>query len=390
MLTTVIMGFALLGLMSAVTFLSLSFVAALRFRRQGQVPAAVSALPMVTLLKPLHGLEPDLERNLESFFAQDYPSFEIIFATRNALDPALEIVRKLQQRHSQVASQIVFSGVPNRPNAKVCSLERMHTVARSGYFVISDSDVRVAPEYLHEVVSPLLTGKTGLVTCLYRGVPTGGLWTLLEALGMSVEMTSGVIVADLLEGMRFALGPTMAVRRDVLEETGGFGVLADYCADDYVLGQQVHEHGYQVVLSRHVIDHVVINRSVKDSLLHQLRWMKSTRFSRGWGHVGSGLTFATPYGLLGAAAALAARHPHTAIGFLVAGWLPSVLLACISGWGVVRDSRALKFCWLYPVREFLGFCLWCSSFLGHTIAWRGERYRLYPGGRMEPVQRREP
>ncbi len=342
---------------------------------------------MVTLLKPLHGLEPELERNLESFFLQDYQNLEIIFATRNALDPALEIVRKLQQRHSHVASQIVFSGEPDHPNAKVCSLARMHTVARSGYFVISDSDVRVAPEYLREVVSPLLTGKVGLVTCLYRGLPTGGLWTLMEALGMSVEMTSGVIVADLLEGMRFALGPTMALRRDVLEKIGGFGVLADYCADDYVLGRKVYEHGYEVVLSRHVIDHVVINRSVKDSLLHQLRWMKSTRFSRGWGHVGSGLTFASPYGLAGAAAALAARHPQAAVGFLIAGWLPSVLLACVSGWGVVRDPRALAYCWLYPLREFLGFCLWCSSFLGRTIVWRGERYRLYPGGRMERVNR---
>jgi ceramide glucosyltransferase len=135
--------------------------------------------------------------------------------------------------------KIVMTGEPDRPNAKVCSLQSMYAIARYDYLVISDSDVQVMPNCLCEVVGPLLDNEVGLVTCLYRGVPGDGFWSKLEALGMSVEMISGVLAAYLLEGMKFALGPTMAVRRDVIERIGGFGSLADYCADDFVLGQKV-------------------------------------------------------------------------------------------------------------------------------------------------------
>src|SRR5262249_16731929 len=138
----------------------------------------------------------------------------------------------------------------------------------------------------------------------------------LEALGMSVEMTSGVIVADMLEGMRFALGPTMAIRRDVLDKVEGIAPLADYCADDYLLGLKAHRAGWRVVLSPYIIDHIVVSPAVRPTLLHQVRWMKSTRFSRGLAHVGTGLTFAMPYGLLGLAAGLALGRPVAGLAML--------------------------------------------------------------------------
>jgi len=199
-------------------------------------------------------------------------------------------------------------------------------------------------------------------------------------------MTSGVIVADVLEGMRFALGPTMAIRRDVLDATGGLRELADYCADDYVLGQKVHQLGWKVALSPHVIDHVVISREFQPSILHQIRWMKSTRFSRGLAHIGTGLTFATPYGFLAAAGALIAQQP--ALTMALIGWAVTnrILMALISGWGVVRDPRALRDCWLYPVRDLMGFCFWCASFVGDTVVWRDDVYRLEAGGKMKRVR----
>jgi ceramide glucosyltransferase len=207
---------------------------------------------------------------------------------------------------------------------------------------------------------------------------------------MSIEMTSGVIVANMLEGMRFALGPTMAIRRDVLTTIGGFGVLARYCADDYVLGQKVFEHGYKVALSNHVIDHIVISRDFVPSLRHQLRWMRSTRFSRGLAHVGSGLTFAIPFGLLAAAGALLNSQPAWAAGLFGIAFLNRVALSLIAGWGVVRDPRALSYFWLYPLRDLIGFLLWCASFLGDTIVWRDQEYRLEPGGRMRRVDEHLP
>jgi len=334
------------------------------------------------LLKPLCGLEPNLEANIESFFSQDYPDFEIIFGTRDSNDAAVAVVSRVQQRHSQVPTKIIFSGEPDRPNAKVCSMQQMYAEASSDYFVISDSDVEVSSNYLRQVVTPLLDPRIGLVTCVYRGVPTRGIWSRLEGLGMSVEMTSGVIVAEMLEGMKFALGPTMAARRETIDAVGGMASLADFCADDYVLGHAVYTSGLKVELSTHVIRHVVKHDSFKASLRQQLRWMKSTRFSRPVGHLGSGLTFAMPYGILGFAVGLVAGHP--ALGWSLLGWavLNRMLMALVVGWGVVRDPFSLLDCWLYPVRDLLGFLLWCASFMGHTVVWRGIRYRLEDGGKM--------
>src|SRR5438477_8403227 len=146
----------------------------------------------------------------------------------------------------------------------------MAAAASGAYWVITDSDVYVQPDCLKRVVAPLLDPAVGVVTCLYEGLPAGGVWSVLEALGMSVELSSGVLVANMLEGMRFALGPTMATRKDVVEGMGGMPALADYCADDYVLGYQAHASGKEVVLSRHVIDHVAMNTSAEASLLHQI------------------------------------------------------------------------------------------------------------------------
>jgi ceramide glucosyltransferase len=383
MLTWSLLSLAILGLVSSTGFLVLVMIAAVRFRLRAPSPAMDDTqLPPVTLLKPLCGLEPNLEANLASFFDQDYPGFEIIFGTRDGQDPALDIVRSLQRKYPAVPVKIVYSGEPDRPNAKVCSLEKMYARASYEYLVISDSDVEVAPNYIREVVGPLLDPEVGLVSCIYRGLPTGGLWSRLEALGMSVEMTSGVIVADMLAGMTFALGPTMAVRREVLDEIGGMPALADYCADDYVLGHEVHRAGYKVVMPKHVIDHVVMNRSFVTSMLHQLRWTKSTRFSRPAGHLGSVLTYAMPFGVLGGMVALIAGMPMLAVALL--GWAVAnrMVMSIATGYAVVGDVRALQYCWLYPLRDLMGFAFWCGSYVGDTVDWRGEKYRLVYGGKM--------
>ncbi len=182
-------------------------------------------------------------------------------------------------------------------------MEMMEAAAAHDILVISDSDVRVTPDYLRAVALPFADEKVGAITCPYRGVAAeGGLWARLEAVGMSVEMTAGVLVARMMEGMQFTLGPTMAFRRETIRRMGGFKVTADYCADDFVLGNETFKLGQTVVLSHHAIDHMVINSSFWSSMKHQVRWMKSTRFSRPKGHFGTALTFSMPFGLLGLAA----------------------------------------------------------------------------------------
>jgi ceramide glucosyltransferase len=387
-LVNVLVVTAIVGLLSNTVYLSMAAIAARRFlirRRHRREPVPTEhRLTRISVLKPVHGPEPRLEECLESFFRQNYSDFELIFGARGPDDPAVETIERLRARYPAVPAKMVFSGDPHYSNAKISALEQMVTEASAQLLFIADSDVRVEPDYLTQVASPLLDPANGVVTCLYRGVSAGGWWSALEALGMSVEMSSGVLVADMLEGMRFALGPTMAMRREVLERIGGIGVLGAYHADDYVLGQRAHAAGYHVVLSHHVIEHVAVNRSLRGSLRHHLRWMRSTRFSRPVGHLGAVFTFATPFGVVGFTAAMAGGRPKLATALLF--WsLASSLLQCVAiGWGVVRDRAALTRCVAYPFRDLLGFAAWCGSFFGSAIVWRGEVYDLEEDGTMRP------
>ena len=310
---------------------------------QPQAAAATpeSSLPAVTIFKPVHGMEAQLEENLESFFQQDYPAFEIVLGARDASDAGLQLAEKIRQRYPQVKSRIVVSGPPTWPNAKVFSLSKMIPLSANDYFVISDSDVRVSPDFLRHVIPALLDPEIGLVTCPYRGVTAGDFWSTLEALGMSVEMPSGVMVADMLEGIRFALGPAVALRRDALDKIGGIAATADYYSDDFVLGNLIWAAGYKVIFSHHIIQHVLTPRSLKRTLGDQLRWMKSTRFSRPLGHVGTGLTYAMPFGVLGLVSAAAMGHLALGVGLFAAAFINRVVQSIAVGWGIIGDRRAL-------------------------------------------------
>jgi ceramide glucosyltransferase len=383
---------ALIGSLTSTVFLGMVLFAAVRYavrcRSQRTQVLPPVELPSVTILKPLHGMEPKLEENLESFFRQDYPEFAIVFGVRNCTDPALKVVDKLQAKYPQVHTRIVIAGEPSWPNAKVYSLSKMIASSVDEFLVISDSDVLAGPGFLRNVIPPLLGPKVGLVTCLYRGIPARGLWSHLDALGMSIEMPSGVLVAKMVDGMKFALGAAMALRRDALEAAGGIRETAYYYSDDFVLGQRIAAAGYEVVLSHYKVEHVLDARSLARTLGDQLRWMKSTRFSRPLGHVGSGLTYAVPFGLL--ALLLDFGHSHrfpTGVELFVMAWLNRMLLALVVGWGIMRDRRALWLCWLYPVRDLMGFGVWAASFFGRTFFWRGETYRFGAGGKIMPEQR---
>ena len=383
-----LLGLASFGLVSSFVFLFLVIIAALRFKRRSVEERRVvlsfpsDQLPPVTIFKPVHGMEERLEQNLESFFQQDYPDYEIIIGARSQDDPAILLAEKIRRRYPQLKSRIVISGPPEWPNAKVFTLDKMVPLSLNDFFVISDSDVRVDHDFLRNVIPPLLDRKLGLVTCLYRGDPASDFWSFLEALGMSVEMPSGVVTADMLEGIRFALGPAVALRRDSLDAIGGIKTTADYYSDDYVLGNKIWAAGYKVIFSHYFIHHVLTPRSFLRTLGDQLRWMKSTRHSRPWGHIGSGLTFAMPFGFLGLIAASGLNKWGLGLTFLAAAFLNRVIQSLVVGWRVLKDQRALRFCWLYPLRDLQGFGVWIASFLSHTFYWRGEIYRFTEDGKI--------
>jgi ceramide glucosyltransferase len=256
------------------------------------------------------------------------------------------------------------------------------------YLVISDSDILVRPDFLRNLIPPLLDPEIGLVTCLYQGVPAPTFWSRLEALGMSVELPSGVLIADMLEGMQFALGSVIAVRRDALEKIGGIASTAQYYSDDFVLGNRVFAAGYRVLLSHYRVGHVLCAQSFRRTFATQVRWMQSTRYSRPRGHLGTGLTFAVPFGLLGLIAATALSHPSFGVALLAWSLLNRMVQSIAVGYATIGDRRALTLCWLYPLRDLLGFIVWAVSYCGGShFRWRGELYRFTPGGKIISIRR---
>jgi ceramide glucosyltransferase len=374
-----VFGVALIGTLSAAVFLGLALVGVIRFRSDARkqlnsVPDDAH-LPPVSVLKPVHGLEERLKENIESFFRQDYPDYEILFAADEANDAALDVVREVCTRYPHIRSRVLVTGTP-WPNPVVYSFHCLAQAAVHNILVTTDSDVEVGPRYLREIVPPLLDPQVGMVTCVYRGKNVAGFFSGLTAIGMSVEMTAGVLVANLLEGMKFGLGPTTVVRKDSLASIGGYSALQDYIAYDFAIGNLMAKAGYRVVLSGHIIDHVVNQKSFRRMWQNQLRWAQTTRYSRPKGHFGSGLIFAMPYGILGLIAAGLLRH--WGIGFLLLGvaLLNRLVEAWLVGWMVVRDPQIRHAPWLYPLRDLLGFLVWFASYLNLHYVWRDSRFEL--------------
>lgn len=386
----ILAGLAVFGLVTSTVFAGMVLWAVpgyLRGRRAAEALMSVRPgfTPPLTLLKPVHGAEPGLEAHLVTFFEQDYPEYEILFCARSAEDAGLTTARRVALKFPHIPAKfLVTGGQPDYINAKVASLELMEANASHEILVISDSDVRVTPDYLRAVALPFADNNVGAMCCPYRGVAAeGGLWARLEAVGMSVEMTAGVLAAQMTEGMRFVLGPTMAFRRDAIRQMGGFKVTAEYCADDFVLGNETFKLGRTVILSHHAIDHIVLNSRFAASMKHQVRWMKSTRFSRPRGHLGTALSFSMPFGLLGLAAMLWLGHPWWGIASL--GWavVTRLALSITVGGRVVNDRDWAGMLLLYPLRDLMGFGFWAASYWGNRILWRGRIFELLPGGKMK-------
>lgn len=398
----------LFGLLTSSIFLGMVLMGAWRFRnaavREGsRLAERPEFLPAISLFKPLHGDEEGLEANLRTFFEQDYlrhvatmggatvengvSRVEVLFCARSKADEGLEIARRVAADYPEITTRFVTSGAPWAANAKVCSLAAMAKVATHDLWAISDSDVRVSPDYLRRIVLPFAEEKVGCSTCLYRGmVMKGGLWSQLEAVGMTIEMSSGICADSLVEPVRFALGPTMVTRRQRVEEMGGFESIAEYCADDFVLGNRIAKNGHRVVLSGHAIDHMVLQADFVESMKHQVRWMKSTRFSRPKGHLGMALTFGVPFGVMAWAGALLLDMPVLAWGALLGSVLGRSLQAWVVGKFVVQERRIWTAMILFPLRDFIGPLIWALSYASNRIQWRGEMYELVDGGRMRRAE----
>lgn len=373
---TLVLGAVLLG---SWVFCVLTAVAVARYRSVR--PARSHGGEGISILKPLHGLDDGLEANLRSFFEQRYSGrFEILFAAREANDAALALARRLAAGYPQIETRFFVTGEPPYPNAKVWSLEIMTREARHDLLVMSDSDIRVTPEMLERLAGEFADGRTGVATCPYRAVPGPSFWSTLEAIGMNTEFWGGAIVARMVEGgVKFAVGPTSAARRRVLADIGGWPKLAEYLAEDFVMGQFAAGMGHGVILSSYIVEHHIGSQGLRANFAHRLRWNRSTRRSRPAGYTGQ--LFTNPLAVL---LLLICWQPSF-------WWLalPTVLFRGIAAHAVsstvLNDRLCRRRWWLIPVQDLLSFVFWLAGFFGNTIEWRGRRYRLLRDGRFQLI-----
>lgn len=339
-------------------------------------PPSAGARPGVSVLKPLCGYDEGLEDNLRSFFVQDYPEYEIIFGVHRKDDPATAVAEKMMRENSRVNARLIVTGDSSIPNAKAYSLNRLVREAQYELLVMCDSDVRVESHLLAQMAREFQNSRVGLITCPYRAVAGGSLWSRLEAIGMNTELLGGVIVARMVEGMRFALGCTLAVRREVLDAMGGFGYLQEFLAEDFVIGQRAAELGHEVLLSSAVIQHRIGSQNMWPNLAHRLRWARSTRRSRPAGYWGQVFTYPLPLALL-----LCAIAPQ-AWPILLFTLLLRAGAAAATAIFVVDDSLFRREWWLLPLQDMLGFLVWIGGFLGDTIVWRDRKCTVLRDGRL--------
>jgi ceramide glucosyltransferase len=369
----VLLAIILLALtLGSLVYCVLIVVAAFRYLQVQ--PPHPPQLPPISILKPLAGLDEGLAKNLRTFFEQDYPAFEILFAVRNRDDPAVAVVEELRREYRKIHSRLIVTGEPPYPNAKVYSLDVMLRGARHDLIVMSDSDIRVTPRLLRAFAAEFQYWEVELVTCPYRAVPGASFWSTLEAIGLNTEFIAGLLVARMLEGMKFAVGPTIAVRRQALDRIGGFDRLKDYLAEDFIMGKLVAESVGAVVLSSYVIEHRIGSQSFAANLRHRLRWNRSTRRSRPWGYAGQVFTNPLPLALL-----VCALRPQ---------WWPVLaitgLLRATAAWAtasaVLHDPLTARRWYLVPVQDIASFLVWIAGFFGNTILWRGRKYSLLKDG----------
>jgi ceramide glucosyltransferase len=346
--------------------------------------------PPVTILKPVRGVDAEAYENFASFCRLDYPAdrCQLLFAALDPADPALALARRLQAEFPQVDIGIVDgSRSPLRGhNLKVRNLAAMLPVAKHDLLVLCDSDMRVQPDYLRRVVAPFQQNSdrgggwgVGLVTCPYRGHRAQSFAAILEALGIGADFIPSTLVSRALEGVSFAFGSTIALPRAVLAEIGGFEALADELADDFRLGNGAHRAGYEVVLSDYVVDDVLGRERFAAMWARRLRWARTVRACRPAGYTGSFITHGTALALLFLGATGFSPLGWAAFGTVLAVRLATALLITLRYTGDPNIARCLP---LLPLSDLLSFALYVTSYGGSHISWRGERFRLLPGGKL--------
>jgi ceramide glucosyltransferase len=361
-------------LLPAAVYQAIAIVAALRhLSRRRSRRSSESFSPAVSVLKPLHGIDPNTREAFVSQIEQRYPTFEIVFGSRDEDDPAALEVRRLQREFSAAPLRLVIGGALT-PNAKVGVLMELARHARYPIWVINDSDIKVDSEYLAEIVAPLSDPSVGIVTCLYRVKPQN-LAAAWEALGIATDFMPSTLVAQFIGVRDFGLGSTLAFRAADFEKAGGFASIADYLADDYQLAKRITSLGKRALLSTYTVETGLGDATWRGVWRHQLRWARTIRASKGRGYAGLPIS-------------------HSGLWILIAlvcgAWPGAAILAALriasgflTGWFILRSRLAAAFCWLAPAWDLYAFSVWLTSYAGRNVGWRDKTLAIDDKGRIQ-------
>jgi len=371
-----LIGFA--SLCVAATYAILALVAQVTWQTQ-KVAKTFVHLPPVTILKPLCGAEPGLYEHLRSFCRQDYPEFQIVFGVRDQADPAFSVAERLQAEFPSLPIDIVVNPQQHGSNYKTSNLINMLARARHDVLAMADSDVFVGPDYLRTVTAPLMDHGVGLVTCIYRDMPTRRMWSRLGAMYINEWYVPSVLLAWLFGHQGYASGQTLCLRRDTLQAIGGLRAISNHLAEDYRLGELIRGLGQRIVLSQYVVKGQHHEQDLDSLTRHELRWMRTLRTLRPRSFRMIFLTFTLPLALFGLVLIPAGSSLSTAgwtlCGIAIAARLVLHLLHRVGG-----DRPLLCDLWLLPVRDLLMCWVWCRSFMNSHITWRGVQFEVGADG----------
>jgi ceramide glucosyltransferase len=330
----------------------------------------------VSLLKPVKGVDFASYENFLSFCRQDYPDYEILFAVNDEADPAAPLIRRLAADFPERHIRLIVGAEQVGANKKVNNLIGLEREARHDVLVLTDGDVRVTPKYLREVVAPFADAKVGGVTSFYRGITEKSFGAELEAIGTSSDFFAGVLVAEWMEGMTFALGASIVTTKQWVARIGGFAAIANMHSDDYELGHRIAKAGGEVLLSREPVWTMYPAQSARGFWDHQVRWARTVRLCRPVAYMGVIFTHGLPWAVL---AAFVAPTWWIAVGYLLAYLILRLVMAWTVGvWGVGDDVLRRKL-WLLPLRDAIYFAVWLASFASNKISWGGEQFTMEKG-----------
>lgn len=351
------------------------------FRRERRKPRS-DFTPPVSILKPVRGVDFGSYENFSSFCQQNYPDYEILFCVNEMSDAAVPVIQRVMAEFPERRIRIFSGAAQLGTNRKVNNLVLLTKEAQHEFLVQSDADVRVDPDYLREMVAPFADPDVGVVSCFYRSIAQPNLFAELEAIGAASDFFPSAMVADWVEGVRFALGASVATRKTWLQKIGGYEAFANYLADDYEIGYRVYKAGGKVLLSREAVWTLYPALSLQEFWDHQVRWARTTRLARPASFFGLIVTHGLPWAV---GAALVAPAAWIAAAYLGACLILRLILTWVAGvWGVGDEVVRRKW-WLVPLRDAMHFLVWVSSFASNRVKWGGAEYVVQKGEMKEVV-----